>query len=136
MATVCRKILPYVVVSVPKPVAGIVMRAFETDILDVSASIWQILALQSQLLMAKQSKSQLQVGEKTHTCTVHDYLLTGIKILVIVMFPEVLRMRRGERAYSYILNARVFYLHKPRIILRTLTERGCKVSYKVKDFAP
>ena len=58
-----RKFLPYVVVGAPKPVVDVVMPAFETGIFDVSTSIWRILALQSQLLLAKQSKSQLQVGE-------------------------------------------------------------------------
>ena len=100
MAMICHKFLPYVVVSAPKPVVDAVMRAFETGIFDVSASIWRTLALQSQLLLAKQSESQLQVGENWHKFTVQTYLLTFIKILAIIMFPEVLRMRWGAGACS------------------------------------
>ena len=82
-----REILPYVVVRTLKLVVNIVMPAFETGIFDVSARIWRILALQFQLLLAKQSESQLQVGEI-------------VKILAIIMFPEVLRMRWGAGACS------------------------------------
>ena len=85
MAMIRHKFLPCVVASAPKQVVDAVMRAFETGIFDVSARIWRILALQFQLLLAKQSESQLQVGEI-------------VKILAIIMFPEVLRMRAGAGA--------------------------------------
>ena len=77
-------------VSAPKPVVNIDINNFETGIFDVSASIWRILALQSLLLLAKQSKSQLRVGEGLLTCTVQNYLLTVIELLAIAMFPQVL----------------------------------------------
>ena len=63
MATIRRKILSYVTVSAPKQVGHIDIRAFETDIFDVSATIWRILEYQYLLLLAKQSMSQLQVDE-------------------------------------------------------------------------
>ena len=64
MATIRRKILTYVIVSAPKPVVNIDIRALGTGIFDVSATIWRMLGYKSLLLLAKQSKSQLQVGEK------------------------------------------------------------------------
>ena len=101
MATNRRKILGYVIVSAPKPVVNIGMPNFETGIFDVSASIWRIWAFQSLVLLAKQSKNQLQVGGVLPTYTVQDYLLTVFTILVINMFPEVFRIRGDTRAYSY-----------------------------------
>ena len=101
MAMIRSKFLRYVAISAPKPVVNIDMRAFETGIFDVSASIWRILAYESLVLLAKQSRSQLQVGDSILTLTVQDYLITIIKILAITMFIEVLRMRGGARAYSY-----------------------------------
>ena len=77
------------------------MRAFETGIFNMSASIWRILALQSLVRLAKQLKSQLQVGDKSLTLTVQAYLMTVVNILATTMFAEVLRMRGGARAYSY-----------------------------------
>ena len=112
MAMIRRKILRYVVVSAPKPVVNPDMRAFETGIFDVSASIWQILAYQSLVLLAKQSKSKLQVGDFVRTSTVQDYLITVVNMLAISMFSEVLRMRGGARAYctpALLSNARAFY---------------------------
>ena len=96
-----RKILSYVTVSAPKPVVNIDIQAFETGIFDVSATIWWILGYQSLLLLVKQSKSQLQVGEDVPTHTVQTYLLTVINILAITMFPDVLRILGGARAFSY-----------------------------------
>ena len=40
MAMIRWKILPYIVISAPKPVVDIDIDNFETDIFDVSASIW------------------------------------------------------------------------------------------------
>ena len=81
MATIRRKILScaVVVVSAPKPVVTIVMRAFETGIFDVSAGIWRILALQSLLLLAEQPKIQLEVGNHILALKLNDYLITVIK---------------------------------------------------------
>ena len=101
MAAIHRKYLRYVVVRGPKPLVNLVMRAFETGIFSVSASIWRILALQSLVRLAKQLKSQLQVGDKSLTLTVQAYLITVVNILATTMFAEVLRMRGGARAYSY-----------------------------------
>ena len=112
MATIHRKILRYVVVSASKPVVNIDIRAFETGIFDVSASIWRIVGYQSLVLLAKQSKSKLQVGDFVRTSTVQDYLITVVNMLVISMFSEVLRMRGGARAYctpALLSNARAFY---------------------------
>ena len=63
MATIRRKILTYVIVRAPKPVVNIGIDNFETGIFDVSASIWRVILFQSLLLLAKQSKNQLQVSE-------------------------------------------------------------------------
>ena len=101
MAMIRRKILTYVAISAPKPVVDIDMRAFETGIFDVSASIWRKVLYQTLVLLAKQSRKQLQVSDNKLTLTVQDYLITVIKILAITMFIEVLRMRGGARAYSY-----------------------------------
>ena len=102
MVTIHRKIFSYVSVSAPKPVVNIDIRDFETGIFDVSTTIWRMLGYQSLLLLAKQSKSQLQVGEDSATYTAQIYLLTVIDLLAITMFPEVLRIGGGAaRAFSY-----------------------------------
>ena len=104
MATIRRQILGYVIVGAPKPVVNIGMPIFETGIFDVSASIWRICAFQSLVLLAKQSKSQLKVDDIVPTCAVQDNLLTVFNILAINIFPGVLRIRGGTRAYSYRIN--------------------------------
>ena len=90
MATIRRKILRYVVVSAPKPVVNPDVEAFETGIFDGFARIWRILAYQSLVLLAKQSKSKLQVGDFVRTSTVQDYLITVVNILAITMLLEIL----------------------------------------------
>ena len=124
MATICRKILRYIIVSAPKPVVNIAMQAFETGIFVVFASSWQILAYQSLVLLAKQSKTQLQVGEYVLTSTVRDYLIIVVNILAITMFPEVLQMRGGARAYSYTPIECTCILHKCSTMLHTYADRG------------
>ena len=101
MAMIRREILPYVVVSAPKPVVNIDIRAFETGIFNVSATIWRIFGNQSLLLLAKQSKSQLQVGENILNALVQNYPVKVIDKLASAMFSEVLRVKGGARAYSY-----------------------------------
>ena len=69
-------------------VVNIVIPAFETGIFDVSATSWRILALQSLILLVKQSKSQLQVGNYGLTPAVQAYLIKVDNILAINMFSE------------------------------------------------
>ena len=101
MATICRKILKYVVVSTPKPVVNIDIHNFETGIFNVSASIWQILRYQSLVILARLSKNQLQVGDFLPKLAIQHYLITVINILTIAMFPDILRVIGAAWAYSY-----------------------------------
>ena len=90
MAMIRHKILPYVVVSAPKSVVNIGIKNFETGIFDVSASIWQNTLYQSLVLLAKQSKNQLQVGDGIPKLSIEKYLIKVMNILAITMFQEVL----------------------------------------------
>ena len=101
MAKIRRKILRNAVLSAPKPFVNLVMRAFGTSIFNMSTSIWRILTLQSMLLLAKKSKSYLQVGEYVPNASVQNYLITVIDVLANIMLSEVLRMRGRARANSY-----------------------------------
>ena len=101
MAMIHHKILLYVVVSAPKSVIEAWMPGLTGDLFNVSASIWQLWAFKSLVFLAKQSKNQLQVCNHLLTPTVQNYLLIIVNILTITMFPEVLWMRGGTRAYSY-----------------------------------
>ena len=101
MATICRKILKYIVVSTPKPVVNIDIHNFETGIFNVSTSIWQILGYQSLVLLAKPSKNQLQVGDFLPKLAIQHYLITVINILIIAMFPDILWVIGAAWAYSY-----------------------------------
>ena len=108
MVTICHKILIYVVFSAPKPVVNIDIYNFETGIFEVSASVWQIVRYQPLVLLAKQSKHELQVGDLILTLTVQDYLKTVINVLAITyQVPGGSSNDRGRKSVL-LWNARLF----------------------------
>ena len=120
MAAIHRKILSYVIVSAPKPVVNIDIPDFENGIFDVSATIWWILGYQSLVLLAKQSKSKLQVGEDWLTHTVQSYLLIVINIY-----------GRGRESV-FLSNTRVFYTLVAYVFRYVATCPTCRHLSKMK----